>query len=515
MTTLHETALWPLVEARAAATPGALLVVDEHDRTLTFAEYRDACERAAAGFAALGVGEGTPVSWQLPTWIESFVLVGALARLGAVQNPILPICREREVGFMTRQTGARVLVVPGVWRGFDYPAMARAVSGAGGADGPAVLVVDRALPDGDPATLGAPRAVEPGTDPVRWVFYTSGTTADPKGARHSDATVAASARGLNRALDLTADDRFGLVFPFTHVGGIATLFGLLMTGAAAILVEAFDPVPTVEILRRHGLTLGGAGTAFWLAYLAVQRTQPGTPIFPRLRALVGGGSPKPPTLHAEIKAELGGVGVASGYGLTECPSLALGSVRDPDTKLAVTDGRATPGVDIRIVVDDGRVLPAGHVGEVRVRGPQLFHGYVDESLNADAFDADGYLRTGDLGRLDDDGYLVITGRLKDIIIRKGENISAKELEDVLHAHPKVADVAVIGLPDPERGERACAVVVLTPDAGGLTLAEIAAWCREQGLMTQKIPEQLEIVDALPYNPAGKVKKDELRNTYSR
>jgi acyl-CoA synthetase (AMP-forming)/AMP-acid ligase II len=465
------------------------------------------------------VGEGTPVSWQLPTWIESFVLVGALARLGAVQNPILPICREREVGFMTRQTGARFLVVPGEWRGFDYPAMARAVSGAAGDDGPRVLVVDRALPEGDPATLGerpvspAP-APAPGDEPVRWIFYTSGTTADPKGARHTDATVAASARGLNRALDLRADDRFGLVFPFTHVGGIATLFGLLMTGGAAILVEAFDPVPTVEVLRRNGLTLGGAGTAFWLAYLAVQRTQPGTPIFPRLRALVGGGSPKPPTLHAEVKAELGGVGVASGYGLTECPSLALGSVRDPDTKLAVTDGRAAPGVQIRIVADDDRILPAGHVGEVRVRGPQLFLGYVDESLNADAFDADGFLHTGDLGRLDDDGYLVITGRLKDIIIRKGENISAKELEDVLYAHPKIADVSVIGLPDPERGERVCAVVILTPDASGLTLAEIAAWCRERGLMTQKIPEQLEIVDSLPYNPAGKVKKDELRNKYA-
>jgi acyl-CoA synthetase (AMP-forming)/AMP-acid ligase II len=512
MPDLTQPTLWKLIEARAAATPDALLVVDEHDRTMTFAAYRDACLRAAAGLAALGVGEGTAVSWQLPTWIESFVLVGALARLGAVQNPILPICRAREVGFITRQTEARLLLVPGVWHKFDYPTMARDLADAdGGGKGPEIVVIDRDLPDGDPDTL--PDVPAAGDDPVRWVFYTSGTTADPKGAKHTDVTVAASARGVNRALDLQPEDRFGLVFPFTHVGGIAALFSLLMTGAAAIVVEAFDPVPTVEVLRRHGVTVAGAGTAFWLAYLTVQRTQPGDPIFPALRAMVGGGSPKPPTLHAEIKTEVGGIGVASGYGLTECPSLALGTVRDPDPKLSVTDGRAAPGVQIRIVAEDGRALAPGHVGEVRVRGPQLFRGYVDPALDVDAFDADGFLRTGDLGRLDADGYLVISGRLKDIIIRKGENISAKQVEDILYAHPKIADVAVVGLPDPERGELACAVVVPAPDAGDLTLDEIVAWCREQGLSTYKIPERLEIVASLPKNPAGKVLKDDLRNRY--
>ncbi|HZP28091.1 MAG TPA: AMP-binding protein [Acidimicrobiia bacterium] len=510
MADLNEPTLWRLIEARAAATPGALLVVDEHDRELTFAAYRDACLRAAAGLAALGVGEGSAVSWQLPTWIESFVVVGALARLGAVQNPILPICRAREVGFITRQTRAELLLVPGVWRGFDYPAMAYdLVDGDGG---PKVVVVDRELPDADPGSL--PPVPTGDDDPVRFLFYTSGTTADPKGARHTDRTVAASARGVNRALDLGPDDRFGLVFPFTHVGGIATLFGLMMTGAAAIVVEAFDPEPSVEVLRRHGVTIAGAGTAFWLAFLHEQRRQPGVPIFPKLRAMAGGGSPKPPTLHTEIKTEVGGIGVASGYGLTECPSLALGTVRDPDPKLSVTDGRPAPGVEIRIVAEDGRVLPAGHVGEVRVRGPQLFKGYVDAALDTEAFDDDGFLRTGDLGRLDADGYLIISGRLKDIIIRKGENISAKEVEGILYAHPKIADVAVVGLPDPERGELACAVAVLAPGAGGLTLDEIGEWCRDHGLMVQKIPERLELVDQLPKNPAGKVLKDALRNELS-
>ncbi len=199
--------LWELIERRVDETPDALLAVDEDKRTMTFAEYRDAAERAAAGFAQLGVRAGTPVSWQLPTWIESIVLVGALSRVGAVQNPILPIYREREVGFVAKQTGAQIVIVPSKWKGFDFEAMARAI--AEGQPGLEVLVVDRTLPDGDPQSL--PPAVTPPDDPaelpIRWAFYTSGTTADPKGAKHTDRTIMASAYGMAVALELTEQER--------------------------------------------------------------------------------------------------------------------------------------------------------------------------------------------------------------------------------------------------------------------------------------------------------------------
>jgi acyl-CoA synthetase (AMP-forming)/AMP-acid ligase II len=502
--------VWELVLRRAAATPDALFAVDEEGRALSFAAYRDAALRAAAGLHARGIAPGTGVSWMLPTRLEALVLAAALARLGAVQNPILPICREREVRFMTRQTGARLLCVPGPWRGFDYPALARTVAAERG--DLAVLVVDRALPEGDPARLPAPPAADP--DAVRWLFYTSGTTADPKGARHTDASLMAAFAGMARCLALSPGDRHALVFPFTHVGGIGWLLAGLMAGAAQIAVSAFDPPRTIPLLARHGVTLAGAGTVFHQAYLAAQREQPHAPIFPRVRAFPGGGAPKPPGLHGEVRSALGGAGIVSGYGLTECPIISMNRVGDPDEVLARTEGRVNPdGARIRVVKLDGSPAAPGEEGELRVQGPQLCRGYVDASLDAEAFDADGFFRTGDLGWLDAGGRVVISGRLKDVIIRKGENISAREVEDLLHGHPSVAEAAVIGLPDPALGERCCAVVACAPGRS-LDFAEMVAFLKDRGLMTQKIPEQLEQVAALPRNASGKVLKAELRARYA-
>jgi cyclohexanecarboxylate-CoA ligase len=506
--------IWELVERRAALTPDAQLAVDEAERSLTFGEYRDASERAAAGFAALGIGEGTPVSWQLPTWIESLVLVGALTRLGAVQNPILPIYREREVGFVTKQTQARFLIVPSEWKGTDFAAMANGIA----ADQPQlqVLTADRQLPEGDPASLPPvlPAFDDPADAPLRWVFYTSGTTADPKGAKHTDRTVMASAYGMAVALEMRESDRSALAFPFTHIGGIGLLLSGLMAGFASIIIEQFNPPTTIPVLQRERVTLAGSGTPFHMAYLAAQRQQPGTPLFPEVRVFPGGASPKPPQLHFDMVKELGGVGIASGYGLTECPIVTMAKVTDTDEQLAYTEGPATPGVEIKVVTLDGKVAGPGEEGEIRAKGPQLFLGYLDSSLDEAAFDEDGWFRSGDLGNLDAEGYIRITGRLKDVIIRKGENISAKELEDVLFNHPAIADVAVIGLPDPASGERACAVVVPADPAAPPTLDDIFEYCKEHGLMVQKIPEQLEIVDALPRNPSGKVLKHELRKAHS-
>jgi cyclohexanecarboxylate-CoA ligase len=513
------TSLWDLIEQRAAATPDARFAIDEHDRALTFAEYRDASERAAAGLAALGVGEGDVVSWQLPTWLESMVLVGALARLGAVQNPMLPIYREREVGFIVKQTGAKLLIVPSVWRDFDFEAMARGIA----AEVPAleVLVCDKSLPDGDPSTLGPPAAgasdvFQEGvrTDgPWRWVFYTSGTTADPKGARHTDKTVGASAHAMNLVLEMVPEDRNAMVFPFTHIGGIGWLFAGLMGGYPHVLVEGFVPATTIPVLEKNRVTIAGAGTAFHMAYLTAQRDA-GRDLFPETRAFVGGGAAKPPALHFEVKEELGGVGIVSGYGLTEVPILAMASVNDDDQKLADTEGTASPGIEIKVVTLDGKLAGPGEEGEIRAKGPNTMLGYVDSSLDAAAFDEEGFFRTGDLGNLDADGFIAITGRLKDVIIRKGENISAKEVEDLLFTSPQVADAAVIGLPDPRSGERACALVVPTDAEHPPTLKDLFDFLKDAGLMVQKIPEQLEIVDVLPRNPTGKVLKHELRKQYA-
>jgi acyl-CoA synthetase (AMP-forming)/AMP-acid ligase II len=237
-------------------------------------------------------------------------------------------------------------------------------------------------------------------------------------------------------------------------------------------------------------------------------------LFPSVRVYCGGGAPKPPQLHYDVKAEMGGVGIVSGYGLTEAPIIAMGTVHDSDEQLANTEGRATGTTQLRAVTLDGKEAGIGEEGEIRAKAPQLMKGYLDSSLDADAFDDDGWFKTGDLGRIDAEGMVTITGRVKDIIIRNMENISAKEVEDVLFGHPDIADAAVIGLPDPKTGERVCAVIVPAEGREPVTFEAMVAFCRKQGLMTQKLPERLEIVDALPRNPTGKILKFELRDQFS-
>lgn len=503
--------LWDLVEKRAAASPDARMAVDESGREMSFGAFKDRVERVAAALAQRGIGAGDVITWQLPTWFESMVLVAAISRLGATQNPILHIYREREVGFCVRQAGAKLLVVPSAFGGFEFEAMADAIAAEVAAEGGSVDVMtcDRELPEADPATLPAPPA---SGDEVRWLFYTSGTTADPKGAKHTDRTIHAVAKGMAERLDVTDGDRNALAFPFPHIGGITWLFTSLQTGCQNILFQAFVPDQVVEVLSREGVTLAGSGTVFHQVYLGAQ-AKSDTPIFPDVRGFPGGGAPKPPKLHYDM-VEAFGVGIFSGYGLTEAPILTMASVTDSDEDLANTEGSPMSGVDLKLVKLDGGVASLGEEGEVRAKAPQLMLGYLDGSLDADAFDDEGYFRTGDLGVLNERNMLAITGRVKDIIIRKGENVSAKEVEDHLYKHPKVADVAVIGLPDARSGERVCAVVSTAEGETPLEFGEMVEFLKGEGLMIIKVPEQLEVVDVIPRSPAGKILKRDLQKQYA-
>jgi acyl-coenzyme A synthetase/AMP-(fatty) acid ligase len=502
--------VWELVAARAGASADRRMLVDESDRTITFGEFHRRCEVTAAGLHAMGVGPSTVVSWQLPTRIETVVLSCALARLGAVQNPIIHIYREREVAFALRQTGAELFFVPGVWKDFDYLALADRIAGDL-EHPPAVVVTSDTLPEGDPATLPAPPT---SGDEVRWIYYTSGTTSDPKGVRHTDTTLITGGRGLALALDMSDDDVGSIAFPFAHIAGPDYLVMVLANGCATVLLESFVPATAVEVLSRHGATMAGGSTAFYMAFLNEQRKQPGKKIIPSLRLLSGGGAPMPPEIFHEVEREIG-VKIAHGYGMTEIPMICMGSPGDTDEQLATTVGKPVSGAEIRIVTLDGDEAPTGVDGEVRVRGPMVCKGYTDPELTAEAFDDVGYFRTGDVGHVRPDGHVVLTGRVKDIIIRKGENISAKEVEDLLYAHPKVGDVAVIGLADRERGELVCAVVETAAGAQPITFDEMVEHLRGAGLMTQKVPEQLEVVEALPRNETlNKVLKYKLREQFA-
>ena len=511
---------WELLCRRVAATPDTMMLVDESGRSLTFAEFKDQAERVAAGLQDLGVAEGTPVTWVLPTRIETVLVSFALSRLGAVQNPIIHIYRHREVEFCIRQTGAELVVHPGVWSGFDYGAMVGEIV-AGLDHEVQTLAGYDTLPEGDPATL--PPVSDPsGAGAVRWLYYTSGTTSDPKGVKHTDASLIAGGVGLARALDMTETDVGSIAFPYAHIGGPDYMVTMLAAGFGAVLVERFDPAAAVLSYARHGVTMAGGSTVFYQMFLAEDRKSresAGRPAMPALRVLSGGGAPKPPEVYFRVKEQMG-VPVAHGYGMTECPMISQGSPHDSDQQLAYTDGHPVHGCEVSIVAvapDGGEApAPAGIQGEVRVRGPMLFAGYTDPDLDAAAFDARGRFRTGDLGVLGPDGHLTLTGRVKDVIIRKGENISAKEIEDVLYAHPKVGAAAVIGLSDPERGERVCAVVETAPDSDDLTFDEMVEACVAAGLARQKVPEQLEIHPvALPRNATLKILKHKLREVYEK
>ena len=504
--------MWELIDRRAQSDGDRPMLIDEQDNVMTFGQFRDEAEKVAAGLLGMGVKEGTTVSWQLPMRVETVVLSAALCRLGAIQNPIIHLYREREVGFALRQTGAAVFIVPPVWRDYDYADLGRRVT-ADLPNPPQILALAD-VPKGDPATLPPPPPrLAADEAPVRWIYYTSGSTSDPKGVRHTDQTLIAGGWGLVVALEMTPDDVGSMAFPYAHISGPDYTVAMLSIGFPAVVMEQFNPAEASKFFTRHGVTMVGGSTAHYIAFLTEQRKHPDTPVLPTLRLMSGGGAPKPPELHYEVQREIGGRGTVHGIGMTEVPMIAMGRPSDTDEQLANTDGPPVTGCQIRIVRSDETEAAPNEEGEIRVKGPMVFKGYTDPVLTKEAFDKDGWFKTGDLGKMREDGHLVVTGRLKDIIIRKGENISVKEIEDLLYKHPKVEDVAVIGLPDKERGERVCAVVQMTKGVEPLAFDEMVKFCKDAGLMTQKTPEQLEVRDEMPRLATGKIAKNKLRDEY--
>lgn len=505
---LEASTLWGLLSRRARHSPELLALADERSRRLTFAQLLDEAEAAAAGLQELGVGEGTRVAWQLPTCVDAVVLSLALCRLGAVQIPIISLYREREVSHLLEATSAELFFIQRIWRGFDYEAMARSIIDNGDR-AIRVMAIDDGLPSAGVASLSVP----PGDpDAVRWLYSTSGTTTAPKIVRHSDGSLVAGGNGIAQANRYGAGDVSAVPYPYAHIGGPDHLVMALQLGIPQILIEIFDLDGLLPWMREERVTVFGGSTAHYLAMLAAQAGHEEL-VLPTLRVMNGGGAPKPPELFWRAKAELGVV-IRHGYGMTECPMIAQGSVENTDEQLANTEGPPVVGCEVRVVDDEDHILPTDTEGHLQVRGPMLFKGYADAAQTAEAMTNDGFFRTGDRGVLRSDGCVVVTGRAKEMIIRKGENISPREIEDVLMTHPSITAVAVIGLADSERGERVCAVLELAPDAAPLDVVAIGRFCREQGLMVQKTPEQVEIVDALPRNPTMKILKRELVEQFS-
>jgi cyclohexanecarboxylate-CoA ligase len=515
--TLENVTFWQLIASAAAHHPNRPILADHHGRSLTTRELHDAACATAAAFAERGIARGTVVSWQLPTTLETMVVMAALTRLGAVQNPIIPILRESEVGFITGQLASEFLLVPESWRGFDHGGLARSLSVELGFE---VIIIDQQsapiagalrLPSGDMDVL--PQPPESSAD-TRWVYYSSGTTAAPKGVRHCDRSVIAGSAGVVQMVGATSADVNPIAFPISHIGGAAMMASALQTGMQLVLFEAFDPQTTPLAISAHNPTFLGTATPFFVAFMSAQRNNGDRRLYPMLRACLGGGAPITPELGQQIRETFAVPGIANAWGLTEFPVATSPAPDATPEVLDYTVGPPVPGVSVRVVDANGDQATAGHEGELQLKGPQCFLGYVDAALDAEAFDSDGWFRTGDVGCVDSDGNVRVTGRIKDAIIRNAENISALEVEGILAAHPGVADVAVIGVPDYRTGERVCAVVV--PATGHeVSLEALVEHCASRGLSRHKYPERLELVEDLPRNLTGKVLKKDLRAAFSR
>lgn len=511
-----------LVRAIAATPDKPALVAYRADREgsrrFSWREFGDLVSRCAGSLRAMGVEAGDIVGVQLPNWWEFVVVSLACNRIGAVVNPLMPIFREREMGYMLGFAEAKVLVVPKLFRGFDHAAMAQALK----RECPKlqhVIVVDG---DGDDAfdrrLLSGTARVEPtparpllAPDAMAVVMFTSGTTGSPKGVMHSTNTLLACNRSLAGRFGLVGDDVMLACSPLGHMTGYAAVMLLgISLGSTVVLQDVWEAKRGVQIMADEGVTFTAASTPF-LSDIC-EAVAGGAPRPAKLRSFLCGGAPIPPVLIERAKRELD-LSVCSLWGMTESLSSTLTEPARAHDKSSTTDGRALEGVDVKVVDHDGRTLPLGATGRLLVRGAQMFMGYYKRP-DIETFDADGWFDTGDLAYMDAEGYIRINGRTKDVLIRGGENVPVVEIEALLYKHPSVAAAALVGYPDARLGERGCAFVVLRPGTA-FTLDDLQAYMADCKVAKQYWPERVEVVTDLPRTPSGKIQKFKLREAVAK
>jgi acyl-coenzyme A synthetase/AMP-(fatty) acid ligase len=520
-----------LLALRARENPDKVFATDG-TRSLTFRELFDAGQRLAVGLHRRGLRRGDTAAVQLPNWVEFIQVLAALSRLGVIMVPIMPIYRHEDVSYVLSNAEARAVFTPAHFSKFGYldmylglrrehpdltivvarpDSVAKAVVDADDA----VFTLQELEADTDDDNARRELNDPPGPDDPFVIVYTSGTTSRPKGCVHTFNTYCAGPRALVGPFGYTESDvQFG-PSPIAHTTGLVTSVLLpMLTGAATHVMAKWDPARGIEEISRFGCT--AAVTAPTFLHTLLSEYDAARHDLSSLRLWTCAGAPIPAAVVERAGATLPNIKVLSLYGRSENLVTTTCSVTDDVSRALTSDGTAIPGAEVKIVDDSGSEVPRGAQGDIAYRGPAHMIEYLGNSAETAAlFTQDGFSRSGDLGRMSDDGYVRVTGRTKDIVIRGGMNISVREIEDHLAHHPALRACSVVGMPDERLGERVCCFVVTAAGHDTPTVEDLREFLLDKGMPIQKTPERVVAVAALPMTATGKVLKHELRKDIER
>ncbi|MDD9133812.1 medium-chain fatty-acid--CoA ligase [Escherichia coli] len=504
----------------ARAMPDKIAVVDNHGASYTYSALDHAASCLANWMLAKGIESGDRIAFQLPGWCEFTVIYLACLKIGAVSVPLLPSWREAELVWVLNKCQAKMFFAPTLFKQTrpvdlilplqnQLPQLQQIVGVDKLAPATSSLSLSQIIADNTPLTT----AITTHGDELAAVLFTSGTEGLPKGVMLTHNNILASERAYCARLDLTWQDVFMMPAPLGHATGF--LHGVtapFLIGARSVLLDIFTPDACLALLEQQRCTCMLGATPFVYDLLNLLEKQPAD--LSALRFFLCGGTTIPKKVARECQQR--GIKLLSVYGSTESSPHAVVNLDDPLSRFMHTDGYAAAGVEIKVVDDARKTLPPGCEGEEASRGPNVFMGYFDEpELTARALDEEGWYYSGDLCRMDEAGYIKITGRKKDIIVRGGENISSREVEDILLQHPKIHDACVVAMPDERLGERSCAYVVLKAPHHSLSLEEVVAFFSRKRVAKYKYPEHIVVIEKLPRTASGKIQKFLLRKDIMR
>lgn len=503
--------------------PNRIAVV-ENEIKWSYSELEGKVQRAANGLYQLGVRKGDCVSVQLPNWVEYFVLFLATNRLGAIFNPIPITARHQEVTYMLTLCESKVYFVASKFRNFDYVNMVKQFRGKVNIDHVFIVEKDEkfsnsssheymtfeTLLDMDVQLLEYEQEILNSDDPTV-ILFTSGTESLPKGVIHSHNTILFCERSLIQTLSITEKDAILMPSPLSHATGF--LRGMILpclVGAKCVLMEHFSARDALKLIEKEKCTFT-MGASVFLYDILRELSKMNKYDISSFRFFLCGGSPIP--RHMVSEANEKGFKVLAVYGSTESSPHVVSRISDSEEKVTTTDGKPVDGIEVKIVDEEKNILPLGMIGEEASRGPNVFLGYLKQPEMTDKYlDDEGWYYSGDLCELHEDGYVQIIGRKKEMIIRGGQNISPREIEESLLKHQKVEKVAVVGIPDERLGEKTCAFVV-PKKRNEFSFDEMISFLETQNIAKYKFPEKLEILDDLPSTASGKIQKNILRERY--